>query len=465
MPEAVQSQKKLGGRTAIVGTGSRGQLFLRGVVDRAHIPGNAVVALCDSNEGRIKLYNRLLQELGQPQAAEYGEQDFEKMLDDEHVEVLVVTTVDATHDRYIIPALKRGIKVLTEKPMTTDIEKCKAILRTVKETNNHLTVTFNYRFNPVHEKVNPSVTYKSDMDVLIVQNLIEEGKIGKVLSVHFEWLLNTVHGADRWHRSKDNSGGLMVHKSGHHFDLVNWWVNSSPKQVVGMGKTAFYGKKNGEAHGWAKDYKRAYGSEEAKKDPFALDMDQDETLKELYVDNEQYDGYIRDSNVFGDDIAIEDDMSVLVRYQNGVIMTYHLTAYSPWEGYRVMFNGSHGRLELEVVESTHNSLEEPALVGPGSIHGTRPMANAGHARLSLHPLWQKPVDIPVYYDHAGHGGGDKRLLSSIFGPLKGDEPEREGASSMACTEVDGANALAIGLAANESFVTGKMIDVEEMLRI
>lgn len=41
-------------------------------------------------------------------------------------------------------------------------------------------------------------------------------------------------------------------------------------------------------------------------------------------------------------------------------------------GYRVMFNGSHGRLELEVVESTHNSLEEPALVGPGSIHGTRP---------------------------------------------------------------------------------------------
>lgn len=64
------------------------------------------------------------------------------MLDKESVEVLVVTTVDATHDRYIIPALKRGIRVLTEKPMTTDIEKSKAILRAVKETDNHLTVTF-----------------------------------------------------------------------------------------------------------------------------------------------------------------------------------------------------------------------------------------------------------------------------------------------------------------------------------
>jgi hypothetical protein len=50
-----------------------------------------------------------------------------------------------TYQRYLllsVPALKRGIKVLTEKPMTTDIEKCKAILRTVQETNNHLTVTF-----------------------------------------------------------------------------------------------------------------------------------------------------------------------------------------------------------------------------------------------------------------------------------------------------------------------------------
>lgn len=33
-------------------------------------------------------------------------------------------------------------------------------------------------------------------------------------------------------------------------------------------------------------------------------------------------------NVFADDITIEDDMSVLVKYSNGATMTYHLTAYS-----------------------------------------------------------------------------------------------------------------------------------------
>jgi hypothetical protein len=40
------------------------------------------------------------------------------------------------------------------------------------------------------------------------------------------------------------------------------------------------------------------------------------------------DGYHRDMNVFADDITIEDDMSVLVKYANGATMTYHLTAYS-----------------------------------------------------------------------------------------------------------------------------------------
>jgi predicted dehydrogenase len=41
------------------------------------------------------------------------------MLKDEKLDVLVVTTVDATHHEFIIPALKAGIRVLTEKPMTT----------------------------------------------------------------------------------------------------------------------------------------------------------------------------------------------------------------------------------------------------------------------------------------------------------------------------------------------------------
>ena len=150
---------------------------------------------------------------------------------------------------------------------------------------SHLLSAHYSRYNPVHE---------------LVKRTIAEGAIGTVLSVHFEWLLDTVHGADyfrRWHRQKDNSGGLMVHKSGHHFDLVNWWIDSEPETVAGMGKLAFYGEEQGKKHGWAKDYVRARGSEEAKTDPFAMHLETDETLKKIYVDAEGEDGYHRDQNV------------------------------------------------------------------------------------------------------------------------------------------------------------------------
>ena len=90
---------------------------------------------------------------------------------------------------------------------------------TIEETGKSLRVTFNYRYAPHNSKV---------------RELIMNDTIGKVNHVHFEWFLNTSHGADyfrRWHRDKRNSGGLLVHKSTHHFDLVNFWLGTKPKQV------------------------------------------------------------------------------------------------------------------------------------------------------------------------------------------------------------------------------------------
>jgi predicted dehydrogenase len=59
-----------------------------------------------------------------------------------------------------------------------------------------------------------------------VKELLIAGAIGDVKSVHFEWLLDTNHGADyfrRWHREKRNSGGLMVYQSTDHFDNMLFW--------------------------------------------------------------------------------------------------------------------------------------------------------------------------------------------------------------------------------------------------
>ena len=185
--------------------------------------------------------------------------------------------------------------------MTTDCPKCQAILDAVERTGKDLRVTFNYRYAPRNSKI---------------KELLMEGVIGEVKSVHFEWLLDTKHGADyfrRWHRDKHNSGGLMVHKSTHHFDLVNWWLDAQPETVYADGGLVFYGRENAEKRGITDFYHRSTNNEIAAKDPFALDLSKDDNLRKVYLENEHHDGYLRDMSVFENYISIEDDMSVIVR--------------------------------------------------------------------------------------------------------------------------------------------------------
>lgn len=224
--------------------------------------------------------------------------------------------------------------------MTTDADRARRILDARRRTGREVRVAFNYRYNPVHSAV---------------REILASGGIGEVGSVHFEWLLDLRHGADyfrRWHREKANSGGLMVHKSTHHFDLVNWWLGTRPETVYAQGGLFFYGDTAGGRRGLARPYTRAHGSPAARDDPFAVHLADSPALRALYLDAEHEDGYHRDQNVFGPGVTIEDDMAVLVRYASGATLTYHLTAYAPREGYRVCFNGSEGRLELLVEEST-----------------------------------------------------------------------------------------------------------------
>ncbi|MGW2516967.1 Gfo/Idh/MocA family protein [Streptomyces sp. NPDC001617] len=436
-------------RAAIVGTGHRAQTFTRGLAAR---PGHRVAALCDPNPTRMAFHNRLLTADGEPAATPWEPDRFADLLVKEDIDEVVVTTVDAAHDQYIVPALQAGCRVVTEKPMTVDADRCARILDTVRATGTSLTVAFNYRFNPVHEKV---------------RALLADGAIGEILSVHFEWLLDTRHGADyfrRWHREKANSGGLMVHKSSHHFDLVNWWLADEPQEAFGYGRLGFYGRDAGERHGLRRDYDRAHGAGAAADDPFALDLAANDTLRALYLDAEQDDGYLRDRNVFGGPVTIEDDMAVLVRFSRGATMTYHLTAYSPWEGYRVMFNGSAGRLELEVEESRWQAPVTRVTSNSGALHGDTAAEHAGGARLTLRPLWRPPVDIPLDAAHEAHGGGDPRMLDALFGPVDGrGSVDPEGAGHPTATERDGALALAVGLAANRCFETGRPVAVGDLI--
>jgi hypothetical protein len=281
--------------------------------------------------------------------------------------------------------------------------------------------------------------------------------------VHFEWLLDTNHGADyfrRWHRDKFNSGGLMVHKATHHFDLVNWWLGSQPATVFGMGRLAFYGKENAENRGVTEFYDRCQGSEIAARDPFGMKLQDGGMNEGLYLAAEKEDGYIRDRSVFSQGISIEDDMGVMVRYRSGAVMTYHLTAYSPWEGYRVMFNGTKGRLEYIVEERSYISGSKDDHNTPVIDPSIQHVEISEPATIMVRPLWDKPDMVNVEIkNEGGHGGGDIRLLRDIF---VGDEVDPLG---RAAGLKDGVMSILTGIAANKSFNTGLPVCVGQLVTL
>jgi predicted dehydrogenase len=435
-------------RYAVVGTGARAEMFIRAIVrDRA--ADAQLVAFADVNAGRMEAHNRWLAELGHPAVATYPAAEFAAMLDKERVDVAIVTTVDATHDEYIVAALTAGRDVITEKPMTVDAARAERILLAERASAGTVSVTFNYRFNPVHEEVRARLV---------------AGEIGEVGSVHFEWLLDVRHGADyfrRWHREKANSGGLLVHKASHHFDLVNWWLGATPVSVYADTRLFFYGPATDAAAAFDRGYDRAHGSPAATDDPFALALADNPRLRQLYLDPETHDGYVRDRSVFAPGVTIEDDMAVLVRYSSGATMSYHLTAYAPWEGYRLMVNGSRGRLELEVVESDFVSPSSAREVKghSASLHGAAAAVEDGHTRLTIHPYWRKPYEVELAgLTREGHGGADARMTAALFGGSAGPDPLGRSATAR-----DGALALLTGLAANESAATHRPVRVADLL--
>ena len=423
-------------RYAHVGIGGRARMYYAAIAKDFN-ETSELVAFCDVNQTRMDYANEVLeQEFGYHKVPTYKAEEFERMIEETKPDIVIVTSIDRTHHRYIIKAMEMGCDVISEKPMTMDADKCQAILDCIERTGKKLRVTFNYRYAPHNTKL---------------RELIMNDTIGKVTQVHFEWLLNTSHGADyfrRWHRDKKISGGLLVHKSTHHFDLVNFWLGTTPKRVFALGDLKFYGRENAEERGVTKFYSRVNGQEHlVDGDPFALVMKGNENLERLYLNAEKDDGYIRDQSVFGDNISIEDTMNVLVQYNSGAQLSYSLNAYSPWEGFRVCMTGTKGRVELEVVEAVY-------------INGCGASSSEGVVsgkKITVYPMFGDAYNVPIEEGVGGHGGGDKVLLNDLFGVPEYDPFNR------AASHIDGAMSILTGIAANKSIAGGMPVDIKTLV--
>jgi predicted dehydrogenase len=401
-------------RIALVGTGHRGTGMWGINVVKGYNDHVEFVALCDHNRLRA---DRARAFIG-TSAPIYA--DVQEMLTTVKPDTVIVCTRDSDHDDVIVQALEAGADVITEKPMTTTAEKVRRILDAEARTGKRVDVTFNYRYAPTTRKI---------------KELLLSGAIGDVTSVDFHWFLDNKHGADyfrRWHAVEENSGSLFVHKSTHHFDLLNWYLDDDPEQVFAHGSLRKYGKVN------------PFRGERCRTCPHAsycdyyFDMSKDPWLESLYEDPSREDGYVRDACVFREEIDIPDTMSALIRYRKGVPVTYSVNTYMPVEGHFIAFDGTKGRLQMRQ-------------------HERQPWETPDYDEIQLVHNFGGVENIKVPHEPGGHFGGDPKLQDMLFKPGTPD-PLNQRAGSRA-----GAMSVLCGVAALQSSKTGQPVSVAALL--
>ncbi len=403
-------------KVALVGTGIRGVTMWGADLTRNFSDKVEFTGLCDINPKRVEAGKKIIG----VQCPTFT--DFDRMVRETKPDAVIVTTKDSTHDQYIIRAMEQGCDVITEKPMTTDEKKCQAILNAEKRLGKKITVTFNYRYSGIAERI---------------KEILASGEIGPVTSVDFHWYLDTSHGADyfrRWHAYKESSGSLWVHKATHHFDLINWLLDADPVEVTAFGDLRHYGR-NGKFR--AKNCRECPHKGECK---FHMDIMRSPMLKQLYVDCESEDGYLRDACLFRQDIDIWDTMTANVKYAGGAVMSYSLNTFMPYEGYHLGFNGMNGRLDVRMYERQPWPVE-----GDAEIRITK---NFGKSEVSV----MKPGP-------GGHFGADPKLKKMIFNPELPD-PLKQRAGSRA-----GAMSLLTGVAAVRSIEQHKPVRIADLIKL
>ncbi len=409
-------------------------MFIEPVLNDFH-EGNQIVGLLDVDPRRLELCKEIYPVLSNVPV--YYPEQFQQMVEEIAPNTVIVASRDNTHIEYILQGLANDLDVITEKPMVTTAEDARKVMEAEATSAGNVTVAFNYRYNAFHRKI---------------KELILDGKIGRITSVDLNWYIDTYHGASyfkRWNRKRELSGGLSIHKSTHHFDLINWWLDQNPVEVFAYGALNYYGK-DGELNPSPTD-NRYCGtcSEQLNCDYYMRWSNRRHSLKvkddHIKSDSDKepsYSNYRPDACIFDHEIDIEDTYVATVKYDKGAFLSYSINFSVPYEGYRLAINGTKGRIET-------TEYHEPSRV-PFPIP---------EQTIDYYPLFGSKETIHVVQSKGAHGGGDPLIQEELFLGVDPTRPYKILAGAEA-----GAYSIAVGEGVWKSSKTNQPVRVDELLQ-
>lgn len=371
---------------SILGAGNRGTRVY-GTMMKELSNKFKIVALCDINEEMLN-YSASQFEVKKENLFLLEDEFFKEKRSD----LLVIATLDKDHVRQAKKAITLGYHILLEKPISASAEECLELAEFAKNYNKVIMVCHVLRYTVAIEKL------KELLDSKIIGDLVLIDHIEQV--AYWHQCHSYVRG--NWHNTKETAPMIMA-KSCHDMDLLQYFANSKCKNVSSLGNLQFFNKYNKPEGSSDRCLECKFQNDcafSAKKlyvDEFDLHKEKPlwtvRTLVAGDVTRENLIDALNKTNygkcVFDCDNDAVDNQAVLMEFENGIKATFRMTAFTQNGGRQIHFHGTLGEIFYNETENiiTLNIFGKP----------------------------EEIIDITkLTNDFSGHGGGDKRMINYMY---------------------------------------------------
>jgi len=202
-------------RVGFIGIGAMGISHVKSIHEGCSREAEAV-AICSSNEANIQKALAVA-----PKARVFKD---EAALIDSDLDAVFISSPNFTHTRLALEVLGAGKHLFLEKPIGITPDEGRQLLEAVDKTDRVVMIGHEFRYSPYFQKI---------------KALVDAGEIGTPRMVWTREFRGPFQKKSQdWIQDDRRSGGGLVDKNCHQFDLMNWWVGARPKRVCAFGGCA-----------------------------------------------------------------------------------------------------------------------------------------------------------------------------------------------------------------------------------
>ena len=299
------------------------------------------------------------------------------------VDWVLVFSPNAYHKEHIVAAFKAGKHVFSEKPLATSIEDCQTIYGAHQKSGLMFATGFVLRYAPIYRKV---------------KELLESGKLGKILSIDANENITPAHGGyimTNWRRHTKLAGPHILEKCCHDLDLINWFTDSVPSRIAAFGGLNYFVTEN-------QRHMKKYGKKTftAWKDPHRVD------------------------SPFTSDKDLMDNQVAIMEYRNGIRVMFQATMSNAIPERRMYFSCTEGTLIVELYS----------------------------CKLEYRRIGDEGVTV-INFAGDGHGGGDNYIMKDLYECMsKHSKPK--------CSGDEGLESAVAALAIDRAIKDKAMVNLE-----